>query len=92
MKQAITLMNRVKNDLDDGRYRNALRARKVTIQALRQTQMMIGKKLEVTEDSSNVMPKYVRDNIAAARGGKLPAEYREMLEQYYRRLSERTGK
>ncbi len=92
MKQAITLMNRVKNDLDDGRYRNALRARKVTIQALRQTQMMIGKKLEVTEDSSNAMPKYVRDNIAAARGGKLPAEYREMLEQYYRRLSERVGK
>ena len=37
------------------------------------------------------MPKYIRDNIADAMKGKLPAGYREALQQYYRRLSERAN-
>jgi hypothetical protein len=34
------------------------------------------------------MPKYIRDDIADAMKGKLPSEFRDVLEQYYRRLSE----
>ena len=38
------------------------------------------------------MPKYVRDRLADAITGPMPAEYREVLEQYYRRLAEQAGR
>ena len=37
------------------------------------------------------MPKVVRDNIADAMGGELPAEFRDALRQYYTRLSRQAG-
>ena len=37
------------------------------------------------------MPKYIRDNVADAMKGKLPAAYRDVLEQYYRRISEQAA-
>ncbi|MCD4826073.1 MAG: hypothetical protein K8S55_15895 [Phycisphaerae bacterium] len=90
MQQAVTLMNRIKGDLDKGDYRNALRRRTATLRALRQTKRMLGTKVQVTADTSAAMPKYVRDNIAdTMNSGNLPEEYREILQQYYKRLSER---
>jgi hypothetical protein len=88
MQQAILLMNRVQQDLEKGDYRNALRRRRATIEAIRRTGEMMGDKIEVTQDTTAAMPKYIRDNISDAMKGNLPAEYREILEQYYRRLSE----
>ena len=85
--QAITLMNRVQRDLEKGRYQNVLRARNKTLAALRQTRLRIGN-VDVIEDASSGMPKYVRDDIADAMKGKLPAEFKDVLEHYYRRLSE----
>jgi len=85
--QAITLMNRVQRDLDKGKYQNVLRAREQTISALRQSKLRIGQ-IDVARDTSAEMPKYVRDDIADAMKGKLPSEFRDVLEQYYRRLSE----
>ena len=85
--QAITLMNRVQRDLEKGRYQNVLRARNQTLSALRQSKLRIGN-IDVTEDTSGAMPKYVRDDIADAMKGKLPEEFKDVLEQYFRRLSE----
>jgi hypothetical protein len=85
--QAITLMNRVQRDLDKGRYQNVLRAREQTISALKQSKLRIGQ-IDVARDTSAEMPKYIRDDIADAMKGKLPSEFRDVLEQYYRRLSE----
>jgi len=85
--QAITLMNRVQRDLGKGRYQNVLRARNQTLAALRQSKLRIGT-IDVTEDTSGAMPKYVRDDIADAMKGKLPEEFKDVLEHYYRRLSE----
>ena len=90
--QAITLMNRVKKDLENYRYHNALRARDATIAALKQTHLSLSGKVDVEADSSSAMPKYIRDDIADAMKGKLPAEYREVLQQYYRRLGEQGGR
>jgi hypothetical protein len=86
--KAITLMNRVEEDLAANRYQNALRQRDVTVGALQQAHLLLTGKIEVQSDQSTAMPKYVRDDIADAMKGKLPAEYREALEQYYKRLSE----
>jgi len=86
--QAITLMNRVRRDLAEYRYQNVLRARKETLGAIRQTRLLLSGEIDVAADSSSPMPKYVRDNVADAMKGKLPAAYRDVLHQYYRRISE----
>jgi hypothetical protein len=85
--QAITLMGRVKTDMDNYRYQNVLRARDQTLAALQQSKFRVGK-VDVEVDTSSGMPRYVRDNIADAMKGKLPEEFKDVLEQYYRRLSE----
>ena len=85
--QAITLMDRVRGDLDKYRYHNALRARKDTLGAIRQTHMMLSGKIDVTVDASSSLPKHIRDDIHDARGRKYPAEFQGALEQYYRRIS-----
>jgi len=43
-------MNRVKDDLDNFRYHNALRARKQVIAALRDTAMLLSGDVEVQAD------------------------------------------
>ena len=85
--QAITLMNRVQHDLEKGRYQNVLRAREQTIAALKQSKLRIGQ-IDVAQDTSADMPKYIRDDIADAMNSKLPAEFRDVLKQYYQRLSD----
>lgn len=90
--QAITLMNRVENHLQDYRYRNALRQRDVTLDALAETRLYLGKGIDVVQDASSQMPKYIRDDIDSARGGNLPPKYREVVKQYYQRLSEASKK
>jgi hypothetical protein len=86
--QAITLMTRVNGDLQDYHYQNALRAKDTTIGAIGQTKLLLSGKIDVAADSSSSMPKYVRDEINDVTDNNLPAEYREALKQYYRRLSQ----
>jgi len=86
--QAITLMDRVRGDIERFRFRNALRHRKDTVAALKQTQMLLSGTIDVTVDASSAMPKYLRKDINDARNGKLPAEYKAALEAYYKRISE----
>jgi len=86
--QAITLMNRVKNDLDKFRYHNALRARKEVVGALQDTAMLLSGDVDVQADVTASMPKYIRDDIADAMKGTLPEEFREVLKQYYHRLNQ----
>ncbi len=87
--QTITLMNRVRGHLEQYRYHHALRARDVTLGSLRQTRLLLTGEINVTKDTSASMPKYVRDEIADAMKGRLPESYRDVLQQYYRRLGER---
>jgi len=86
--QAITLMNRVKDDLDKFRYHNALRARKEVVGALQDTAMLLSGDVDVQSDVTASMPKYIRDDIADAMKGTLPEEFREVLKQYYHRLNQ----
>lgn len=88
MQQAILLMNRIRGDLQAGRYTNALRKRDEMLGALRQMRSAVGPAVRVERDASAALPKGLRESIDEARGGKLPAEYRETLEEYYRRLGQ----
>ncbi|MBS3734116.1 MAG: hypothetical protein KGY99_04245 [Phycisphaerae bacterium] len=89
--EAITLMNRVRDDLAHRRYRNALRTHDRTIRVLRQTQTALSGQADVTVDTAGGMPKRVQADISDASGGELPAAYRDALQQYYRRLSDRNA-
>ncbi len=86
--QAITLMNQVKGDLENHRYHNALRAQKQLLGTMKEANDLLTGKIDVEADSSSSMPKYIRDDIADAMKGKMPEQYRSVLEQYYRRLGE----
>ncbi|HOF19419.1 MAG TPA: hypothetical protein PK082_10960, partial [Phycisphaerae bacterium] len=86
--QAITVMQRVQNDLEHNRYRNVLRTRDQAVGALRQTKLLLAGGVDVQTDASTALPKYLRDDIADAMKGKLPEQYSTALEEYYRRLSE----
>ena len=84
----MTLMGRVKKDLEAYRYKNVLRARDETVGAIRQSKELLTGKIDVHADTSTNMPKYLMDDISDAMKGNLPDEYREVLKQYYQRLSE----
>lgn len=86
--EAITLMNQVQTDLSRYRYENALRAQKNAVAALSESKLHLTGGIDVTRDATSAMPKYIRDNIADAMQGKLPNEFRNVVEQYYRRLGQ----
>jgi hypothetical protein len=86
--KAMGLMDRVYNDLKNYRYQNVLRARHAVLKALGEIGGMKTGDIDVLIDSSVNMPKYIRDNIADAMKGNMPEQYREVLEQYYRRIGE----
>ncbi|MHC4562744.1 MAG: hypothetical protein ACYS8X_08250 [Planctomycetota bacterium] len=88
---AITLMSRVRDDLQHYRYRNALRVRHRTVSALSDAHQSLTGDVEVVGDPSQALPKTVRDDIQDAADSPLPAEYREELRAFYRRLAEQAG-
>jgi len=89
--EAITLMNVIRRDLEHYRYQNVLRQKEKALGALAQSKLHVAGKIDVAIDTSSHMPKYIRDDIADAMKGKLPPAFRDVLEQYYRKLSERAG-
>jgi hypothetical protein len=88
--EGIALMNKVQDDLKNYRYQNALRARQTTVENLKQTRLLLtdGLVIQTKTDNTTAMPKYIRDDIADAMNEKLPAQYKDALEQYYKKLNE----
>ena len=89
--EAITLMNRLRGDLAGYRYRNVLRTRQAALGALRDAHDLLAGEVDVVGDTSTDVPRYIRDNINNAMDPDLPEEFRDHLEQYYRRLGEQGG-
>ena len=83
---------RAHSDSYPHRYRNVLRVKKETIQTIAQSKLLLTGGIDVSADKSANMPKYIMDDISDAMKGKLPDEFRDVLEQYYRRLSEQPNK
>ena len=67
---------------------DAVRRRHVTLSALRQTHQLLTGRIDITADATANMPKHIRDDIADAMKAKLPAEFRDVLQKYFTRLSE----
>lgn len=86
--RAVTLMNRVQGDLEANRYHNALRQRGAVVDTLRSSHMLLSRQIDVRYDAGDAVPKYVRDDIHDAMQGPMPAQYRDVLESYLRKLGD----
>ncbi|MCY2930283.1 MAG: hypothetical protein NTV86_12455 [Planctomycetota bacterium] len=87
----VTLMGRVRKDVEKYDYQNALRQRKTVLAGLKQSAMMITGGVSVAGDTSAGMPKYVRDKVADAEKDKAPEGYQDVMQQFYRRLGQTEG-
>jgi len=86
--RAIILMKKVHAGLRSYRYKDVLMDRDHVLSALRDSQAAAAGQATVTSDRYETVPKYIRKYIMDAADGELPAEYRQPLREYYRRLSE----
>lgn len=86
--QGITLMTRVQSDLANYRYQNALRQRDAVIGTLQSSRMLLTRKIDVIQDTSAAVPKFIRDDIQDAMQSQLPVQYRDVLESYLQKLSQ----
>jgi hypothetical protein len=84
----ITLMGRVKKDIEKYDYQNALRQRKTVLAEMRQSGLLLTGGVKVEADASAAMPKYVRDKVADAEKDKAPEGFQDVMRQFYRRLGQ----
>ncbi len=86
-RQGLTIMERVRDDLRDYRYQNALRRRESLLGALRSSREgLADESMQVILDTSSAVPSHIRQDISDAQDSPLPAEYRAALKSYLRKL------
>ncbi len=87
--KTIQTLRRLHQDLKNNRYGNALRSKQQVLGQLRQTSLLLTGQVHVAEDTSQSMPKYLREmSTGTDPDPSDPAEYRKALKEYYQRLSE----
>ncbi len=88
LPETIELMRQQARALSAGEIANFARVQRVVLANLREVKDLTEKHKQITRDRSPLLPKHVREQIAAARGEDVPELYREMVRNYYRALSE----
>jgi len=88
LPEAIELMQTQKADLDRGELSNFGSYQRIVISNLREVKELTEKQKQLVRDRSSLLPKQVRDEIAASQTEKVPDQYREMVRNYFRALSE----
>ncbi|HET6249360.1 MAG TPA: hypothetical protein VFE47_16810 [Tepidisphaeraceae bacterium] len=86
LDEAIDLMRRVESDIKANRYRNALRKRDVTLDALDTSRQMVAGEVNVQRDTTPTASHRAQDKINDAMKGELPAAWSDALKEYYRKL------
>ncbi|MCY2926204.1 MAG: hypothetical protein NT031_12325, partial [Planctomycetota bacterium] len=84
----VTLMGRVRKDIETYDYQNVLRQRKTVLGEMKQSAWMITGGVSVEADTTATMPKYVRDKVADAQKDQAPEGFQDVMQQFYRRLGE----
>lgn len=89
MLATILLMKEVEEDLYGGQYDNLMRKQVQVIRSLRTVGQRYGMHRDLRIDSAaRQKPGQLESKVLDAMGEKYPAEYRKLLEDYYRLLSE----
>ncbi len=88
LPETIELMEAQKRSLAQGEVSTFGHYQKVVLSNLREVKELTDKQKQLTRDRSALLPKRLRDEISAARSESVPDEYREMVRNYFRALSE----
>ncbi|NLF30183.1 MAG: DUF4175 domain-containing protein [Planctomycetes bacterium] len=89
LQQAVVLMNRVRADLRQGHYRNALRRREVLLGALDESRRVASAAVRVVHDPTAAVPTHIREDLDRAGERPLPVRYRTALQSYLHKLAGR---
>jgi hypothetical protein len=85
--QSIALMRRVESDIEANRYQNALRRRDVLLDDMSTSQMLLGGRIHVQQDSTPEATGKSQQDINDAMKGNLPPAWSDALKEYYTKLS-----
>ena len=87
LKKMIEVMAQVERDVKAGRYKNALRQRKVLAEGFRNVKQYLEGEFEVRKDSTSNLPTDIQKEILGAMQDPSPAGWEELNRQYFDRLS-----
>lgn len=87
ISRTIQIMKEVEDSLRSGRYRNAMRQRKVLLEGLRKTKEFLDGEVNVHIDRSAALPTFLQDEIIDAMSETPPKGYEDLLKKYYENLS-----
>ena len=88
LPETIELMQKQVDALKSGNVANFAREQRVVLTNLREVKEMADKQKQVVHDQSALLPKNVRDEIASSQSETVPDQYRQMVANYFRALSE----
>jgi hypothetical protein len=88
LPEAIELMEVQRDALEEGEIGNFAGQQRIVLANLREVKELSDKQKQLWRDRSALLPKELRDEIAASRGEDVPEQYREMVDNYFRALSE----
>lgn len=88
LSQAVELMKEMERDLGRGAGRDYGELQRRIVERLREAKKVIGAQVRSNEDTAAHLPKRMRDELESAMDEEAPAEYRDLIEDYYKNLSE----
>jgi len=88
LPETIELMQQQVDALRGGNIANFTRQQRIILSNMREIKELAEKQKQVIRDRSALLPKHVREEVASARSETVPDQYREMVRNYFRALSE----
>jgi len=88
LSQAVELMKEMENDLGRLAGRDYGELQRRVVEKLQQAKKVVGAQVRSNEDTAAHLPKRMRDELESAMDEEAPAEYRDLIEDYYKNLSE----
>ncbi len=88
LPEAIELMEAQKAGLEQGDLANFGSYQRVVLSNLREVKELTEKQKQIVRDRSALLPKELREEISSGLEDEVPEQYREMVRNYFRALSE----
>lgn len=86
-QETIKNLRAIEEDLTHGRYRAAIRKRRVVLKGMEDTRRFVNEQLKINRDWSSRLPSQVQEDILDSAGDKAPRGYEELLKNYYEALA-----
>jgi hypothetical protein len=88
LTESTVMMRQVEQDLEAGRYVNAMRRRDITLDALDTSHLLLGGEIHVQQDTTPTGNTKLQTDISDAMKGQLPAAWADALKEYYKKLGQ----